>query len=248
MLRTLCFALGVSIMVGGVSNAEPISLNGSTTVISNLIMPHKAAIEAASGQQIELVGNGSQRGLADLLAGKTQIAMISAPLEDEVKKLVQGETPAIDPHRLVAHLVGETRVAFCVHQTNSVRSLRNSQIADILVGRITNWRDVGGADRSIVVVTAQPGDGVRSMVEIKLLMDRGLTKDARAMTGVLQIAKVVAQLPGALGLVTAKNIDSSIVELRGDEAITQPLILVTIGEGSAQVRRVIEAVTQEGRS
>jgi methyl-accepting chemotaxis protein len=98
----------------------------------------------------------------------------------------------------------------------------------------SNWRDVGGADRSIVVVTAQPGDGVPSMVEIKLLMDRGLTKDAGAMTGVLQIAKVVAQLPGALGLVTAKNIDSSIVELRG-EAITQPLILGCLNRISALI-------------
>ena len=68
------------------------------------------------------------------------------------------------------------------------------------------------------------------------------------MTGVLQVAKVVAQMPGGLGLVTAKNIDASVAELRGDEAIIQPLILVTIGEGSAEIRRVIDAVAQAGGS
>jgi hypothetical protein len=63
MLRTLSLALGVSILVAGGSNAQSISLSGSTTVINNLIMPHKAAIEAASGQLIELVGNGSRGAL-----------------------------------------------------------------------------------------------------------------------------------------------------------------------------------------
>lgn len=248
MLRTLSLALGVSILVAGGSNAQSISLSGSTTVINNLIMPHKAAIEAASGQLIELVGNGSQRGLADLLAGKTQIAMISAPLDEEVKKLVQSKAAALDSSRLVAHPVGEARVAFCVHPTNTVRSLPNSQIADVLVGQITNWKELGGVDLPIVIVSAQPGDGVRSMVEIKLLKDRELTKNARSMTGIMQVAKVVAQMPGALGLVTAKNIDASVAELRGDEAIIQPLILVTIGDGTAEIRQVIEAVTQAGRS
>lgn len=248
MLRALSLALGVSILVAGGSNAQPISLSGSTTVINNLIMPNKAAIEVASGQQIELVGNGSQRGLADLLAGKTQIAMISAPLDEEVKKLVQSKAAALDPSRMVAHPVGEARVAFCVHPTNTVRSLPDSQIADVLAGQITNWRELGGVNLPIVVVSAQPGDGVRSMVEIKLLKDREFTKDARVMTGVLQVAKVVAQLPGGLGLVTAKNIDASVAELRGDEAIIQPLILVTIGEGSAEIRRVIEAVAEAGGS
>jgi phosphate transport system substrate-binding protein len=249
MIRNLCLAVGVaSIALAGVAKADTVSLNGSTTVMNALVMPKKAQIEAASGQQITVVGNGSQRGLADLLAGKAQIGMISAPLDEEVTKINAKQPGSIDPTKLTAHLVGETRVAFAVHPSNPVRTLTSVQLADIFTGTIKNWKDVGGADLPIVVVAAQPGDGVRSMVESKFLKGGDFTKDTRAMSNALQIAKVVAQLPGAIGVLAAVSIDSSVGELKADVAIAQPLILVTTGEETQPVRKVIEAVTQAGKS
>lgn len=88
MARNFCIAISlVAGLHAGGASAEPILLNGSTTVMNMLIAPNQAGIEAATGQQIVVTGNGSQRGLADLIAGKAQIAMISAPLELEVKKI-----------------------------------------------------------------------------------------------------------------------------------------------------------------
>jgi len=248
MIRTLFFAVGLAAAVAAPVHAETVSLNGSTTVANALVMPNKAQIESASGHQIAVVGNGSQRGLVDLMAGRAQIAMISAPLEEEARKINAKEPGAIDPSRLKTHLVGETRVAFAVHPTNKVRVLSNAQVADILSGKIKNWKDVGGDDQPIVVVAAQPGDGVRSMVESSLLKGGELAKDARAMSNALQIAKVVAQVPGAIGIMASASLDSSVAELKSDGAIAQPLILVTTGEESAAVRQVIEAVAKIGKS
>src|SRR5215510_8054135 len=130
MIRSLSLAIGVAtIAFAGAAAAEPISLNGSTTVMNALVMPKKAQIEAASGQQISVVGNGSQRGLADLTAGKAPIAMISAPLEEEAKKINEKQPGAIDAARLKTYLVGETRVFFAVHPSNTVRSLTDAQLA-----------------------------------------------------------------------------------------------------------------------
>lgn len=248
MQRTLCFAAGLACFaLVGTANADPISLNGSTTVINALVMPKKAEIEAASGQQITFVGNGSQRGLADLTAGKAAIAMISAPLEQELKKINEKQPGAMDAARLKAHIVGESRVAFAVHPSNKVRSLSNAQLADILTGRIKNWKDVGGADQPIVVVAAQPGDGVRSMVESVLLKGGDLAKDTRALSNAGQIVKIIAQLPGAIGVASSASTDSSVAELKGESPIAQPLILVTSGEESPQVRKVIEAIKDAGK-
>src|ERR1700730_7980842 len=189
MIRRLCLAIAVaSVALASAANADTVSLNGSTTVMNVLVMPKKAQIEAASGQQITIVGNGSQRGLADLLAGKAQIGMISAPLDEEVTKINAKQPGSIDLAKLKAYVVGETRVAFAVHPSNAVRSLTSAQLTDIFNGTTRNWKDVGGADQPIVVVAAQPGDGVRSMVEGKLLKGGELTKDARAMSNALQIA------------------------------------------------------------
>jgi hypothetical protein len=97
MHRVFRFAFGIlASLVATAAGAEPISLHGSTTVMNLLVQPHKARIEAISGQEITIFGNGSQRGLADLIAGKAQIAMISAPLDLEVGKLDEMPPGSID--------------------------------------------------------------------------------------------------------------------------------------------------------
>jgi phosphate transport system substrate-binding protein len=189
-----------------------------------------------------VVGNGSQRGLADLVAGKAQIAMISAPLAEEVARLNAAQPGSIDPTHLNSHVIGESRVAFMVHPSNPVRSLSNAQLADVLTGKIGNWKEIGGADHPIMVVAAQPGDGVRTLVEDRLLKGSALTKETRAMQNAPQITKVVEQVPGAIGLYTAAALVSSVAELKTDTPIVQPLILVTLGEESSEIRRVIGAV------
>jgi len=248
MPRIACLAIAMSAaLLAGAARAEPISMNGSTTVMNMLVLPHKAEIEAASGQHLVVTGNGSQRGLADLMSGKAQIAMISAPLDLEVDKINVKQPGAIDLARLRPHVVGEARVAFAVHPANPVRRLSSSQLTDVLVGKIENWREVGGPDQRIIIVTAQPGDGLRTMVETTLLRGQELAKDARAMTNATQIARIVAQVPSAIGIVAAATLDSSVAELAQDTPLTNPLILVTIGDATPQVRRVVDAVAGIGQ-
>jgi hypothetical protein len=94
----------------------------------------------------------------------------------------------------------------------------------------------------------RPRDGLRAMVEANLLGGADLPTGARAMTNATQVAKVVSQLPGGIGIVAAASLDGSVAELRGDDPIVQPLILVTMGEETSEVRRVIEAATAAGKS
>jgi phosphate transport system substrate-binding protein len=243
VLALLLFAVPMK-----VASAGQVILHGSTTVTRMIISPKKAEIEEASGQQLEIVGNGSGRGIMDLVAGKAQIAMISAPLEDEAKKLNRKTPGAVDVARLKTHQIGESRVAFVVHPGNTVKSLTNAQLADIFAGKIKNWKDVGGPDLLIVIVTAQPGDGLRAMVEATLLKGGELPTETRALSNVTQVPKVVSQLPGGIGIVAPIAIDSSVVELRGDTPIVQPLILVTMGEETPEIRRVLDAAAKASGS
>jgi phosphate transport system substrate-binding protein len=241
-------ALAVVLVGTQAAWAGQVSLHGSTTVMNTIIGPNKTEIERQSGQQLELVGNGSQRGIADLVAGRAQIAMISAPLAQEVRKVNEKTQGGIDVGHLKAHQIGKTTVAFAVHQSNAVRTLTNRQLADVFTGKVKNWKELGGADQEIIIVTAQPGDGLRAMVEANLLDGADLPTGARAMTNATQIAKVVSQLPGGIGIVAPTSLDGSVAELRGDDPIVQPLVLVTMGEETSEVRRVIEAAIIAGRS
>jgi phosphate transport system substrate-binding protein len=242
------FAFAIAVAFGSVTPAwsQAISLHGSTTVVNTILGPKKAEIEKLSGQQLEIVGNGSGRGISDLLGGKAQIAMISAPLDEEVGKLNEKQPGAVDGSRLTAHKIGEARVAFAVNPGNPVKTLTNAQLAEIFAGKTKNWKEVGGADEAIVTVAAQPGDGVRSMVEATLLKNASLHAGTRAMTQATQVAKVVAQLPGAIGIMAAASVDGSVAEVKTDAPIAQPLILVTLPEPSPAILQVVDAATKVG--
>jgi hypothetical protein len=108
--------------------------------------------------------------------------------------------------------------------------------------------ELGGRDQRIVIVTAKPGDGLRSMVESVLLSNASLPSNARAMTNATEITKVVAQLPGGIGIVALAALDGSVAELRADKPIAQPLILVTMDEEPREVRSVVAAVIAAGKS
>ena len=74
-----------------------------------------------------------------------------------------------------------------------------------------------------------------------------MAADARAMTNATQIAKIVAQVPGTIGIIADASLDSSVAEVKHDAALATPLVLVTIGDGTPQVRQVIDAVAKVGQ-
>jgi phosphate transport system substrate-binding protein len=240
-------ALAALLALGSAAQASTVAIHGSTTVSNAVLVPHKADIEQASGETLDIVANGSGRGLADLAAGKTDMAMISAPLAAEAAS-ANAKTPgSVDTAKLVVHQIGEARVAFVVNPANPVTALTLAQITGILSGKITKWSEVGGADQPIVIVAAGAGDGVRSVVESRLLGGASIPAHVREMPNAPQIAQVVAQLPTAFGVTSAASVRSGVTVIKTDETIGQPLILITMGPASPDAIKVIAAATAAAR-
>jgi phosphate transport system substrate-binding protein len=239
--------LAALLALGSVAQGATIAIHGSTTVSNAVLVPHQADIEKASGETLDIVANGSGRGLADLLAGKTDMAMISAPLGAEAAAANAKVPGSVDPAKLVVHQIGEAKVSFIVNAANPVKELTLAQITGILSGKITTWSEVGGADQPIVIIAAGPGDGVRAVVEGKLLDGASIPAKVREMPNAPQIAQVVAQLPTAFGVTSAASVRPGVTVLKTDQTLGQPLSLVTLGPPSADATKVIAAATDAAR-
>ncbi len=243
-ILTLCTAvLGI---FSSPSVASEITLHGSTTVTANLLDEHKADIEKASGQTLIIVANGSSNGIKGVVSGAAQIGMISAPLENVVSKVNEKAPGTVEDESLIAHQVGEARVAFTVHKSNAVKELTLEQIGNILKGDIKNWNEIGGEDKTIIVITETSGGGLRSMVEAEILNKQAISASKRELPNGTQVPKVVAQIPNALGIMSSVLVNDSVVELKTDQPIAQPLIFVTKGEPSAEIQAVIDAAKVSG--
>jgi phosphate transport system substrate-binding protein len=222
--------------------AAEVGMYGSTTVSGALVEPNAEAIEKQSGQLINISAVGSGRGLMALVTGSADIAMISAPLESVVAKLQSKGNGDIDTSDLTAHQMGTAKVAFVVHKDNPVKKLSFQQLADIMAGKIKNWKEVGGPDLAIEIFAESPGGGVRTMVEKELdKMGGQLANATDAVTSTI-VARKVKRSPGALGITAQHMVTSKVHIIETDKVIEQPLILVTKSKPSDRVKKVLAAV------
>lgn len=221
--------------------AETLSVHGSTTVSSAILDAHKDAIQKETGLTLDIVANGSGNGLTDLVQGKADVAMLSSDVAAVAAK-INAKTPnTVDVSTLKAVEIAKTHAAFCVHPSNPVKALTTVQMADILSGKVVNWKEVGGEDKPILVATEIPTGGLRTEVEKTLLGGKPIAANKRELVNGTMIAKIVSQMPDALGVTGAGFVTSSIREVTLDKVDVMTLYYVTKGDPSPAAQKLIDA-------
>ena len=147
-LLMLCFTAGVVIA------AESIVIKGSTTVLPIAQGTLEAYMKANPGMQMSLSGGGSGEGVKALIDKTTDIATSSREIKKE--EIALAETKGIKP---VAHVIAFDAIIPVVHPKNKVTNLSIDQLSQIYQGKITNWKEVGGEDLKIVVISRDSSSG-----------------------------------------------------------------------------------------
>jgi phosphate transport system substrate-binding protein len=223
-------------------SADTLTIAGSTTFNTAVMVPYQKAIEAATGHTLVIIPNRTELGIKLLLEHSADLAMISTKLESVSRNLrSSGLTLPVD--RLLSFDVYRARIAFTVHPTNTVRSINTQQLKAVLVGQITNWRELGGPDLPIRLVMVDAGAGIPLTISSQMLEGKQVTtNDAIRVRISSQVAKVVEQEPGALGLTQEKNVAGhKIAILATEQQIEQELSYVTLDQPSSAVTAVIDA-------
>ena len=230
------------------AHAGTLIIQGSTTFARHLLDNKTAEIEAASGQKLTVIPNKSVPGLIALQEGRADIAMISAPLENELRSSNAMDQLASTKFRV--HEIARVRVAIVVNPANKVRAATADQVTKILNGEIKNWSELGGDDLPIRVVLVGEGGGLTLMVERELLGSRPpKAQNVLFVKTPVQLVKIVGQEPGYLGfaqLDLAKQ--QQMPELKVEHPIEQILSLVTLGEPTKQMQAVIDAARRVSAS
>jgi phosphate transport system substrate-binding protein len=127
-----------------VAQGEQITAAGSTTVKP---IVDKAAAEYQKGHpetQFAVGAGGSGQGVTLAGKGEVQIGMSSRSLKTEEKS----QYPDLTPVKL-----GLDGIAIVVHGNNPVKQITSQQVVDIYTGKVTNWKDIGGSDAAIVLIS-----------------------------------------------------------------------------------------------
>ena len=99
---------------------------------------------------------GAFKGIVD---GDIDIAFCASPNKDQIQYgLDKGVELELTP-------IGRESFVFIVNTNNPVDNLSMQQLKDIFTGKITNWKDVGGANRPINVLQRNKGSGSQTALE-----------------------------------------------------------------------------------
>src|SRR5205085_1966260 len=131
---------------------------------------------------------GSGGGVAAVGSEKEVLARVARPLSDTERGL-----------GLVATPVFRLPSAFFVHRSAGVSGLSTQQLADIYAGKITNWRDVGGADLRVKVVRREEIDS--TLLVLRQTMpgwkDLAITEKSKTAVTTQDCINTVKQVEGA---------------------------------------------------
>lgn len=224
------------------ATADSFVLQGSTTFADCLMRRFRTAIEDQAQQKLTVIPNKTSTGLLALSQRQADFAMTSGPVAAD-KELLSKQDPDFPFDRLRTFEISRIRMAFAVHPDNPVTSVSTNTMRRILSGEITNWRELGGNDLPIKIVMVRDGGGVQASVESEVLAGKPVSAPDQIRVQIsAQVAKVVEQEPGALGLAQLNVVrNSRVKELATDRAVEQRLSLVTLGEPTAKMRDVIDA-------
>lgn len=221
-------------------------LHGAASVVDALVAPHAAAVEKATGIRLAVLRSNAGQGLRDLAEGRCDLALASASLDATIAASRAAGLPAAPPD-LRMHVAATSEVVFVVHPSNPVRRLTWEQLRDLHTGGIASWRELGGPDLPVAVVTDAAASATRALVRQAVLGGAEYAPGARAVAAVAEVNDEVARTPGAIGALGRELADAARVAVIASARVERPLAFVSLGEPGAGAARVIEAFRTAAR-
>ena len=190
---------------------EKLVLDGSTTVgpIAKAFAEHYMARN--KGVNVTVSESGSGNGAKSLLSGTCDIACLSRAMKES--ELAAAEKQ-VNP---VQHTVAFDGLPVIVHPSNPVKGLTRKQVEAIYTGAVVNWKEVGGLDQAIIVVSRDTNSGT-----YETFKELVLGKDARIKAGAEYtgsnggIRQRVQITQGAIGFAGLGFVDQTVKALEID--------------------------------
>lgn len=228
MFKKTVYFIGLTILMvilaacGGNDQTDSSSGSGSLVTISGSTsvgpLAEKLAMkyEETADVKIEVNQIGSSAGITNAINGVSQIGMSSRDLkQEEIDSGIEQLVIAYDG------------IVVVTHPSNPVQNLTMEQVKAIFTGEVTNWKEVGGKDMEIVVVSREDGSGSRDAFQEIVGYESGqLIRNAIVASGNGNIKTTVAMNKHAIGFISFEYIDESVsaMNINGVEALAENVL------------------------
>jgi len=250
------------------SGNNSIQVKGSDTMVNLGQAWAEKFMQENPADFVAVTGGGSGTGFSSLISGTCDVAMASRNIKE--KEIALAKQKGINPFEIKVALDG---LAVVVNPKNPVSRLTIEQLAGIFTGKISNWKEVGGEDKKIVILSREVNSGTHVYFKEHVLRRQDPNGKEEFAPGALllpssqAIADEVAGNTSAIGyygmgyisskqkpIEVAKDEKSEYVSpvienvLNGKYPILRPLFLYTNGEPNGLVKKFVDfTLSKEGQ-
>lgn len=259
----MALTTGVMSACGGESGNDEQKSSGETVVIagSTSVQPLSEVMAEEfmadnEGTSVEVQGGGSGQGIKSIQEGIADIGSLSREVKDEEKGSVKEE-----------YIIAMDGVAVVVNTETETEDITIEELEKIYTGEITNWKELGGKDGEITVVSREEGSGTRgAFTEITGVLvkdDEGnetdnTTADALVQPSTGSVIKTVSSTPDSIGYVSLAAVSDEVKALKvegvepskdtvldGTYKISRPFVYVTGNDISESAKAFIDFVLSD---
>lgn len=179
-------------LTGCSQNREKITIVGSSALQPLIEQAGNDYHLAHLSSNIVVQGGGSGTGLSQVQAGAVQVG--TSDVFAETQK-------GIDAKKLEDFPVAVVGIVPIANKGVGVKNLSPEQLSDIFTGKITNWRQVGGKNQSIIVINRSRGSGTRATFEDLILKGKdAVNSQEQDSNGTVK--KIVNSTPGTISYIS----------------------------------------------
>jgi phosphate transport system substrate-binding protein len=218
ILAGIIFTLIIPISQAG---EKQIVVQGSTTVLPIAQAAAEVFMQNNPQADLSIRGGGSGNGIAALIDGTCDIADSSRPMKD--KEILLCQEKGVSP---VPHIIAMDGIAVIVHTSNPIQGLTMEQIIDIYIGKITNWKELGGEDQKIVLVSRDSSSGTYEIFETIVLQGKKVTPNSLSQTSNQTVATIISTTKGAIGYVGLGYVSNNVKALKVNEVIPEKAMVI----------------------
>ncbi len=234
-LRQILICGAVVLSTAAVAVAGTITIKGSDTMVRLGQRWAEEFMKANKGTTIQVAGGGSGTGIAALLNKSTDICEASRDMKPG--EYDKAKAAGINVVRLTVALDG---IAVFLHTSNPVTTLSNDQLKLIYTGELTNWKQVGGPDKRIILYGRENNSGTYAFFKEHILGGADYAEHCQTLPGTSAVVNAISKDPygiGYGGIAWAKGVKHALVKKTDADSVGIEPSLDNIIKGTYPISR-----------
>jgi phosphate transport system substrate-binding protein len=216
------------------ASAANITVKGSDTLVRLGQRWAEEYMKTHPDAVIQVSGGGTGTGIAALINGTTDVCEASRDMKEQ--EYEQARAKGVQPFKVAVALDG---IAVFLHESNPIKDLTLEQLKGIYTGQITNWKEVGGPDKTIILYGRENNSGTYAYFKEHVLAGEDYADNTQTLPGTAAVVNAVSKDKNGIGyggIAWAKGVKYLAVKKIAESAAIEPS-MATVTDGSYPISR-----------